>query len=145
MKAAAERVQVDQGVHVANEKRKGKLDMARARSFRGLAEDYMRTAASRLSEATRKETRRYLDKDILPRLGIREREFAEIPYSPAPPPRVRRYRFGRGCARRISHHAFKLSPFVALKTNSQTAFRVSFLTKNYTAQTGSTRPFRNAE
>lgn len=68
-KAAAERVQVDQGVHVASEKRKGKLDTARAGSFRGLAEDYVKRAASGLSESTKKETRRYLDKDILPRLG----------------------------------------------------------------------------
>jgi integrase len=68
-KAAVERVRVDQGVHVASEKRKGKLDTARAGSFRALAEDYVQRSANGLSESTRKETRRYLDKDILTRLG----------------------------------------------------------------------------
>jgi hypothetical protein len=68
-RAAAERVRVDQGVHIAEEKRKVKLDTASAGTFRGLANDYMARSATELSDSTKKETQRYLTKDILPRLG----------------------------------------------------------------------------
>jgi integrase len=68
-RAAAERVRVDQGVHIAEEKRKVKLDTASAGTFRGLANDYMARSATELSDSTKRETQRYLTKDILPRLG----------------------------------------------------------------------------
>lgn len=67
--ATAARARVDAGMDVAAEKRKSKLEAATAGTVRELAEDYMSRAASALAENTRCETRRYLDKDILPRIG----------------------------------------------------------------------------
>lgn len=67
--AAAKRVEVDKGADVAARKRLEKIERAQANSFRELAEDYMALAAPSLSSRYRNETRRYLDKDILPRIG----------------------------------------------------------------------------
>lgn len=67
--ATAARARVDGGVDVASEKRHQKLKLSQAGTFRQLAEDYMLRAAPRLSVRSQKEARRYLDKDILPRLG----------------------------------------------------------------------------
>lgn len=68
-KAAELRKQVADGVNVAREKQRKKLVLARASTFADLAKDYLTRAAPALRESTRAETRRYLDKDILPRLG----------------------------------------------------------------------------
>jgi integrase len=67
--AAAKRVEIDQGADVAARKRLQKIERTQANSFRELAEDYMTRAAPSLSARYRDETRRYLDKDILPRIG----------------------------------------------------------------------------
>lgn len=68
-RAAELRRQVADGVHVAREKQRKKLALVLASTFGELAEDYMLKAAPTLRDTTRAETRRYLDKDILPRLG----------------------------------------------------------------------------
>lgn len=67
--AAVKRVEVGQGADVAAKKRVEKIGRTQANSFRELAEDYMTRAAPSLSDRYRLETRRYLDKDILPRIG----------------------------------------------------------------------------
>lgn len=67
--ARAARVKVDQGIDVASEKRTTKQDAARAGSFRQLAADYLERSAGALAEGTRDEWRRYLSKDIVPRIG----------------------------------------------------------------------------
>ncbi len=68
--AAERRVEVGQGSDVAAKKRLVKIERASANSFKELAEDYMAKAATGLSASYRGETRRYLDKDILPRIGV---------------------------------------------------------------------------
>ncbi|MCX7282287.1 MAG: integrase arm-type DNA-binding domain-containing protein, partial [Alphaproteobacteria bacterium] len=68
-KAARERARIADGADPAGDKRRAKYTKASARTFKELAEDYLARTASSLSEGTRKETRRYLDKDILPRIG----------------------------------------------------------------------------
>jgi hypothetical protein len=67
--ACAARVKVDQGVDVAGEKRKAKADAFRNGTFRESAEDYFRRSAAALATSSHDEVRRYLDKDINPRLG----------------------------------------------------------------------------
>jgi len=67
--ARAARVKVDQGVDVAAEKRQTKAEAARAGTFRKLADDYLEKAGPALAPRSRAEIRRYLDKDILPRIG----------------------------------------------------------------------------
>lgn len=67
--ASERRVAVDKGADVATAKRKEKMERAQANSFRELADDYMTRAAPNLSASYQSETRRYLDKDILPRIG----------------------------------------------------------------------------
>jgi len=67
--AAEKRVAVDKGADPATAKRKEKIERAQANSFRELAEDYMNRAAPALSASYQSEIRRYLDKDILPRIG----------------------------------------------------------------------------
>lgn len=67
--ARSARVRVDQGLDVAAEKRRGKLEAARAGTFRQLAEDYLERAGPALARSTAKEAKRYIDKDILPRIG----------------------------------------------------------------------------
>ena len=67
--AASKRVEVDQGIDLATRKRLLTIERAQANSFRELSEDYMVRAAPNLSESYRAEIRRYLDKDILPRIG----------------------------------------------------------------------------
>lgn len=67
--AAEKRVAVDKGSDVATAKRIEKIERAQANSFRELADDYMARAAPGLSASYQSETRRYLDKDILPRIG----------------------------------------------------------------------------
>lgn len=68
-RASELRKHVGDGVHVAQEKQRKKQRQARASTFGDLAEDYMARAAPALRESTRTATRRYLDRDILPRLG----------------------------------------------------------------------------
>ncbi len=68
-RSTAERARVDAGIDVAAEKRKGKLAVIRAGTFRELAEDYLERRGKEMRENTRQETRRYFDKDILPRIG----------------------------------------------------------------------------
>lgn len=67
--AAEKRVEVDKGADLATRKRLEKIEHVQANSFRELAEDYMRRTATSLSAKYQSETRRYLKKDILPRIG----------------------------------------------------------------------------
>jgi integrase len=67
--AAEKRVEVMKGANVAQVKRDEKNEQARARTFKGLSEDYCLKVAPVKSLRYRAELRRYLDKDILPRIG----------------------------------------------------------------------------
>jgi integrase len=67
--ARAKRVRVDQGIDVASEKRKEVAMNNAAKTFRKIADDYLARAGKQLAERTKKEFQRYLDKDLLPRLG----------------------------------------------------------------------------
>lgn len=67
--ARAARVQVDQGRDVAAVRRADILRAGRAGTFRQLADDYMEKAAPVLAATSRAEAKRYLDKDILQRIG----------------------------------------------------------------------------
>lgn len=83
-RAAEERARVTAGIDVAAEKRRDKLTQAGAQTFDGLAADYLLRAAPLLSANTEKETRRYLKKDLQPRLGhlrVKEITPAEIVYA----------------------------------------------------------------
>lgn len=63
------RAEVDKGAHVAAEKRRTKLAATSARSFRELSALYLEKSGAKIKESTRKETERYLNKDINPRIG----------------------------------------------------------------------------
>lgn len=65
--ATAARARVDAGHDVAAEKRKGKLEAARAGTFKAMSDDYLGRAE--IAARTRAETERHLKKDILPRIG----------------------------------------------------------------------------
>jgi integrase len=67
--ARAARVRVDQGADVAAEKRRSRVEAASAGTFKELGEDYLLRAGPVLGETTRAEVRRYLTKDIVPRIG----------------------------------------------------------------------------
>lgn len=67
--ASEKRVEVDRGADVATKKRMAKIDATRVNSFRELADDYMERAAPSLSSRYRAEIKRFLSKDILPRIG----------------------------------------------------------------------------
>jgi len=67
--ARALRVKVDQGVDLASERREAKFEAARAGSFRILADDYLGRVGPALAQSTALETKRYIDKDIIPRIG----------------------------------------------------------------------------
>ncbi len=67
--AAEKRGEVDKGGDVATTKRLEKIEHGQPNSFRELADDYMVRAAPKLSAKYQGETRRYLTKDILPRIG----------------------------------------------------------------------------
>jgi integrase len=70
-KAAEARARVAAGADVATEKRRQKSELLTSGLVRDLAEDYMLRIGPGLAPSTRKESRRYLDKDILPRIGGR--------------------------------------------------------------------------
>lgn len=63
------RAEIDKGSNVAAEKRKTKLANQSARTFKELGEHYLEMSGAKVKETTRKETARYLDKDINPRIG----------------------------------------------------------------------------
>jgi integrase len=67
--AVRDRAKVDDGRDVAAEKRKALSEKARAGSFKALCEDYLARGARTLSESTRAETQRFLEKDAYPRIG----------------------------------------------------------------------------
>jgi integrase len=67
--ARSARVMVDQGKDVAAEKRKDRLRSVNAKSFRHIAEEYLARAERDLAQRTHREVKRYLRKDIFPRLG----------------------------------------------------------------------------
>jgi integrase len=69
LRAAALRVAVSDGKDPAAEKRQMKAALSAANSFSELALDYMKRRAPALAENSRHEIQRYLDKDILPRIG----------------------------------------------------------------------------
>lgn len=69
IEAAKLRVEIDRGEDVAAEKRKAKLTRRLASSFEELSNHYLELAGPDLKEATNSETRRYLSKDINPRIG----------------------------------------------------------------------------
>jgi integrase len=63
------RAKVDMGANVAADKRKTKLAASTARSFKELSALYLEKSGAKVKESTRKETGRYLTKDINPRIG----------------------------------------------------------------------------
>lgn len=63
------RAEIDKGSNVAAEKRKTKLANQNARTFKELGGHYLEMSSAKVKESTRKETARYLDKDINPRIG----------------------------------------------------------------------------
>jgi len=68
---------------VAADKRRTKIAAASAQTFKEMAEDYMVRVAPKLAATTNKETRRFLTKDILPRIGhlrVKEITPADIVY-----------------------------------------------------------------
>lgn len=67
--AGEKRTEIEKGKDVAQEKQRAKRLRAIGGTFRDLAEDYMDRVGPSLADSTRAETRRYLDKDLLPRLG----------------------------------------------------------------------------
>ena len=67
--ALKERARIRSGVDVVAQRRKDKLELVQAKTFRELAKDYLLRAAPDLAESSQDEVRRYLEKDILPRLG----------------------------------------------------------------------------
>ena len=68
-RATEERVAIANGKNVALEKRREKIANATAGTFKELAEDYLVRVAPSLALASQKETKRYLKKDIYPRIG----------------------------------------------------------------------------
>ncbi len=63
------RVKIQQGVDVAREKQRTKVESAAAMSFRQLADDYMVKVFPALAANTVAQRRRYIKKAILPKLG----------------------------------------------------------------------------
>lgn len=67
--AGTARAKVDGQVDVASEKRAKRLERIRGLTFAGLARDYLARTGLALSARSRRETERYLEKDLEPRLG----------------------------------------------------------------------------
>jgi integrase len=67
--ATAKRAEVQQGVDVAAEKRRGAQEAARAWTFARLADDYLEKAGARLAPATMKQRRQQLRDYINPKIG----------------------------------------------------------------------------
>ena len=63
------RAELDTGVDVAAAKRKLKLAQRQAKTFRELSEIYIELAGPQLKASTLDETKRYLEKDVHPRIG----------------------------------------------------------------------------
>lgn len=63
------RAKIQQGVDVAREKQKDRIERAAAKSFRELARDYMDKVFPRLAETTVKQRRQHIEGVILPKLG----------------------------------------------------------------------------
>ena len=63
------RVQIQKGVDVAREKQKGNMERAAAKSFRQLADDYMKKTFPHLAASTIKQRRHHIEDVILPKLG----------------------------------------------------------------------------
>jgi integrase len=67
--AGAARAKVDARIDVATEKRRARRQRAQAPTLRELVLDYLARSGLGLAERGRREIRRYLDKDITPRMG----------------------------------------------------------------------------
>src|SRR5262245_42724403 len=83
LRALKERAKIADHVDVVAERRRAKLALMNAKTFAELAEDFMLRTGAALKPDTRLEIRRYLDKDLLPRLGqlrIEEITGAEVVY-----------------------------------------------------------------
>lgn len=63
------RARIDKGINVAADKRKTKLADKSARSFKELGALYLEMSGAKIKDSTKKETSRYLNKDINPRIG----------------------------------------------------------------------------
>lgn len=68
-KAAIARAEIHSGKDVATERQRQRHELISAGTVRDLADDYMQRVGPTLADATRTETRRYLDKDVLPKIG----------------------------------------------------------------------------
>lgn len=68
-RAVKERARILDGVDPVAERRRARLALKAAKTFRDLAEDYQARALLDLKPSTQKDTRRYLSKDVLPRIG----------------------------------------------------------------------------
>ena len=69
IRALKERVRVADGIDVVADKRRTRIALASAKTFAELCSDYMDRAVPALKQSTRRDFRRYLNKDILPSLG----------------------------------------------------------------------------
>jgi integrase len=68
-RATRERARIGEGVDPVAERRRSRLALKAAKTFRELAADYVERALPDLKPRTQKDVRRFLKKDILPRLG----------------------------------------------------------------------------
>jgi len=71
IKAVETRAKVAEGLDVATEKQRQRNELIASGLVHDLAADYLDKVLPGLAPNTQKETRRYLDKDILPRIGGR--------------------------------------------------------------------------
>lgn len=70
-RAREERSNIQKGVDVARERQRVKVEAAAEKSFKQLTADYMAKVFPRLSESTVNQRQRYIEKQILPKLGSR--------------------------------------------------------------------------
>lgn len=68
-KAAMARTEINAGKDVATERQRQRHELIAAGTVRELVADYLHRVGPTLAETTRTETRRYLDKDVLPKIG----------------------------------------------------------------------------
>jgi integrase len=68
-RATGERARIGEGVDPVAERRRSKAALRAAKTFRDLAADYDARALPDLKPRTQKDVRRFLKKDILPRIG----------------------------------------------------------------------------
>ena len=68
-RATKERAAIGEGMDPVAERRRSRLALKAAKTFRELAEDYVDRALPDLAQSTQADVGRYLTKDVLPRIG----------------------------------------------------------------------------